>query len=93
MASTTRNKKTLPKGWTVRDSGTPYRNGNDAWGRKAGGGSSTTPKYRRSSYRCEQTGERREDNRRYRNKAKNLTRTGNWDDIAPPTRTSGWLSW
>lgn len=32
MARTQRNRSSLPKGWTVRDDGMPYHNGNDCWG-------------------------------------------------------------
>ena len=90
MARTKRNKATVPAGWSVRDDGCLYHNGNNVWGRT---GNLNMPKYRRSVYRCEQTWARRMDNRRYRHWANHLTRTGRWEDIFPQTRTSGWLSW
>jgi hypothetical protein len=93
MARTNRNRSAVPKDWTVRDNGRLYHNGNDEWGRKLCETGVPRPKYRRSQYRCEQTWARRQDNRKYRNWANHLTRTGNWDDIVPQTRTSGWLSW
>ena len=73
----------------------PYHNGNDCWGNDLWENDNNfrMPKYRRSFYRCEQTWARRMDNRRYRNWANHLTRTGKWEDILPQTRTSGWLSW
>ena len=90
MARTKRNKSSVPAGWTVRDDGCPYHDNTDRWGREGG---ETVPQYRRRIYRCEQTWARRRDNRRYRNWANHLTRTGKWEDIFPQTRTSGWLSW
>jgi hypothetical protein len=90
MAHTFRNKNTVPVGWTVRDNGLSYLNGNDVMGRNT---STRPPKYRRSFYRCEQTSERRNYNRTYRAKTNHLVRIGRWDDILPPTGTSGWLSW
>lgn len=95
MARTTRNKNTVPVGWTVRDDGMPYHNGNDVWGNKLWEENPhyRVPKYRRSYYRCERTGARRSFNRTYRAQTNHLVRTGRWEDILPPTRTSGWLSW
>jgi hypothetical protein len=90
MARTLRNKNTVPVGWTVRDNGCPYFLGNDKWGRD---NNLSLPEYRRSIYRCEVTGARREHNRRYRTRMNHLVRTGRWEDIFPPTRTSGWESW
>ena len=96
MARTFRNKSTLPVGWTVRDDGMPYRNGNDLFGNSLYDEVSrnrTSPKYRRPRYRCERTGARRQYNWTYRAKTNHLTRVGRWEDILPPTRTSGWLTW
>ena len=95
MSRTTRNRNTVPVGWTVRDNGLPYLNGNDLYGNSVfdATGHNPQPRYRRSWYRCETTGPRREFNRQYRAKTKHLVRIGKFDDLRPPRRTSGWLSW
>ena len=95
MARTFRNKSTIAHGWTVRDDKRPYRLGNDRWGRdhRHEDPECRAPKYRRSLYRCETTWERRNHNGRYRAQVRNLLRVERWDDILPPHRTSGWLSW
>lgn len=87
MARTFRNKSTLPAGWTVRDNGVAYF-----------GAIPTTfafrpAPYRRSLYRCETTGPRRTSNRLYRARMNHLVRTGRWEEVLSPTRTSGWESW
>jgi len=95
MARTFRNKTTLPVGWAVRDDGRLYHNGNDVWGQALlkEDSSFSLPEYRRNFDRCEQTWARRQSNRHYRNQMNHLVRTGRWEDISLPTRTSGWLSW
>ena len=41
----------------------------------------------------EETVERRWWSKAYRARTKHQLRTGQWEDILPPCKTSGWLSW
>lgn len=95
MARTFRNKKTVPVGWTVRDDGRPYFNGDDPWGRglRLDNNHFRCPRYRRRITRCEPTEYRRLSNRAYRTRTNRQVRLGRWEDILPPTGTEGWLYW
>jgi len=87
VARTFRNKNTIAVGWSVRDNGISY------FGSLPATWDFRPPLYRRSIYRCEDTGPRREHNQKYRARMRHLVRTGRWDEVVPPTRTSGWESW
>ena len=97
MARTTRNKNLthMNKNWSVRDDGLPYRLGGDIFGNSLyeRGEPNDMPRYRRKWSRCERASFRRMHYQSYRAKTKNLLRTGRWDDIIDPKRTSGWLTW
>ncbi len=88
MSRTFRNRHGTPKGYVVRDGkelslkdGTPV----PMWDRWV--------RIRRSIYRTEKTGPRRQFNRDYRTRTNHLVRMGRWDEVMSPRRTSGWLSW
>lgn len=109
MSRTFRNRHTIPKGWVVRDDGNPYLDGHDRYGRKAIEEyerkiqyhnkyfshlyTPQVPKYRRSLYRCEVGWIRTIWYRKYRRRSNLQVRNWQWDEILPPTRTSGWLTW
>ena len=100
MSRTFRNKSTVPHGWSVRDNGHAYYGKNDRWGRdhlmyELDGRYyyRSVPSFRRCWMQKERTEVRRHLNRMYRAKTRNLLRLGRYDDILPPSRTSGWNTW
>lgn len=95
MSRTTRNRKSIPHDWTVRDNGRPYRNGNGLFGNDLfeKQGYVHKPRYRRHWSRCEITKNRRIHYQQYRARTNHLVRTGRWEDILPPKRTEGRLTW
>jgi hypothetical protein len=102
VSRTYRNRHSTPHGWTVRDGGEAFsaeypnrdalREAWRAW--RIGQGNRPAPaEYRRSFYCREAKDARIEWQRKYRARVRNLMRHGRYEDIAPPRRTSGWLSW
>lgn len=108
MARTYRNRSLLPKGWTRRDDGVAYYNGNDPGGKKhlaiypgftykEIGPLAFESRLIPSSVHCcawsEKKRYRKAHYREYKAKVKNLMRHEKYDDILPFRRTGGWLTW
>jgi len=95
MSRTTRNRTTVPHGWTVRDDGLPYWDGNDLYANNVFDetGHSIVPRYRRRWAQCEKASYRRAHHRAYRARVRHLMDKGRYEDIIPPRRTGGWLTW
>lgn len=95
MSRTYRNKKSVPHGWTVRDDGRFYLNGNDLFGktRRMTNPFFRYPKFRRSWYRKESKVSRKNWQRRYRAMTQASLAHERWEDILPFLRTGGWLTW
>ena len=51
------------------------------------------PAWRRGYYSCERKDARKQHQREYRAKCKNLMRHGRYDDLPRFKKTGGWLSW
>ena len=90
MARTFRNRNSVPEGWTVRDDGIPYLNGDNAWG---GHDWHLRPRYRRHHYRCERKEYRKEHYRQFRAQVKTRMAHEDYENLPRYRRTSGWLTW
>ena len=93
MSRTIRNRHTTPKEFQVHDGGRLYLEGRGRFTLSLFDEINCWPTYRRSPFRCERTSYRRKYNRQYRKKSNLFVRTGRFDQIMPPRRSSGWLSW
>jgi len=97
MSRTYRNRRSAPKGWTVRDDGIPYYGGDDAFGHDLLsieiGYSKPRPRFRRSWHRKERKCYRHIHWRSFRAKVKDCIRNERFDDIPRFRRTGGWLTW
>lgn len=96
MSRTYRNRRSVPKDWTVRDTGIPYYKGGDPWGnnlRALGSGYyRPMPRYRRWWGSKESKTYRNLHGRSYRAKVQGCIRNARYDSIPRFRRTSGWLT-
>jgi len=107
MSRTFRNRHAAPKGWIVRDGGTPFYP--SCCPNKKAQRKSWRPFYYSdccichpgwqgipwfpNTYHREKKEYRKLDYRQYKRKIKDLMRHDRYDDIYPYRRTGGWLTW
>lgn len=89
MSRTIRNRRTVPHGYVVRDSGKVFHvsdPNHEVYGH-------SYPTFRRSVFATERKAARKGHNRWFRNRCRHLLRNDCWETIPPFKGTSGWLTW
>ena len=96
MSRTFRNRHSTPWGYVVWDGQElSLKDGTRVppWDRWCAPPGARWVRIRRSIFRTEKAGPRRQFNRDYRTRTNHLVRIGRWEEVMPPRRTGGWLSW